>query len=83
VIGYSKAFELLGITPRRESDTPSIGNNVTIYAGAKVLGNVKIGDNGTIGANSVVIQDVPPNATVMGVPAKIIWRKKPSSPAQQ
>lgn len=78
VIGYSNALELLGIIPRRENHTPSIGNNVTIYAGAKVLGNVKIGDNATIGANSVVIQDVPPTATVMGVPAKIIWRKKPS-----
>jgi len=67
VIGYSN-----------ETDRPSIGNNVTIYAGAKVLGRVKIADNAKIGANSVVIQDVPANATVMGVPAKIIWIEKPS-----
>jgi serine O-acetyltransferase len=64
VIGYTN-----------ETDIPTIGNNVTIHAGAKVLGKVKVGDNATIGANSVVIADVPPNVTVMGVPAKIIWGK--------
>ena len=51
----------------------SIGNNVTVYAGAKVLGRVKVGDNVTIGANSVVMSDVPPNVTVMGVPAVVVW----------
>lgn len=78
VIGYGKAFELAGVFPQLETDTPSIGNNVTIYAGAKVLGRVKIGDNATIGANSVVVQDVPANATVMSAPAKVIWNKRPS-----
>jgi serine O-acetyltransferase len=78
VIGYGEAFELNGVFPQLETDTPSIGNNVTIYAGAKVLGRVRIGDNVTIGANTVVIEDVPPNATVMGVPAKVVWIKKPS-----
>lgn len=78
VIGYGVAFELNGIFPQRETDTPSIGNNVTIYAGAKILGKVKVGDNVTIGANSVVINDVPSNVTVMGVPAKVVWSKKPS-----
>jgi serine O-acetyltransferase len=80
VIGYGEAFELLGVYPTLENDTPSIGDNVTIYAGAKVLGRVRIGDNAKIGAKSVVIQDVPANSTVMGVPAKIIWHEKPSSP---
>jgi serine O-acetyltransferase len=56
-----------------ETDMPSIGDNVRILAGAKVLGRVSIGDNVTIGANTVVIEDVPSNATVMGVPAKIVW----------
>jgi serine O-acetyltransferase len=60
---------------RNETDRPTIGNNVTIYAGAKILGKVRVGDNATIGANSVVIQDVPANVTVMGVPARIISRK--------
>jgi len=60
-----------------ETDIPSIGNNVAILAGAKILGKVSIGDNVTIGANTVVIEDVPSNATVMGVPAKIVWFKKP------
>ena len=67
VIGYSN-----------ETDIPSIGNNVTIYAGAKIIGKVSVGDNATIGANSVVIEDVPPNVTVMGVPARVIWSKEPS-----
>ncbi|HUN97484.1 MAG TPA: serine acetyltransferase [Bradyrhizobium sp.] len=56
-------------------DRPSIGNNVTIHTGAKVLGKVRVGDNATIGANSVVITDVPPHATVMGVPATVRWGK--------
>ena len=51
---------------------PVIGNNVTIYAGAKVVGNGKIGDNAVIGANAVVIKDVPDNCLAVGIPAKII-----------
>ncbi|MCM8770774.1 MAG: serine O-acetyltransferase [Candidatus Omnitrophica bacterium] len=50
---------------------PTIGNNVVIGAGAKVLGNITVGDNSYIGANAVVIKDVPPNSTVVGVPARI------------
>ena len=50
---------------------PTIGNNVVIGTGAKVLGNISIGDNSYIGANAVVIKDVPPNSTVVGVPGKI------------
>ena len=50
---------------------PTIGNNVVIGAGAKVLGNIVIGDNSYIGANAVVIKDVPPNSTVVGVPGRI------------
>lgn len=51
---------------------PIIGNNVYIATGAKILGPIKIGNNVTIGANSVVIKDVPDNMVVAGVPAKII-----------
>ncbi|TAM40587.1 serine O-acetyltransferase [bacterium] len=50
---------------------PTIGNNVVIGAGAKVLGNISVGDNSYIGSNAVVIKDVPPNSTVVGVPGRI------------
>lgn len=50
---------------------PTIGNNVVIGTGAKVLGNITIGDNSYIGANAVVIKDVPQNSTVVGVPGRI------------
>ena len=51
---------------------PQIGNNVVIGSGAKIIGGVKIGDFAIIGANAVVVADVPPQATVVGIPAKII-----------
>lgn len=50
---------------------PTVGNNVVIGTGAKILGNITIGDNSYIGANAVVIKDVPPNSTVVGVPGRI------------
>lgn len=53
---------------------PTIGNNVLIGCGAKVLGNIKIGDNCNIGANSVVLKDVPAGSTAVGIPAKIIQK---------
>jgi serine O-acetyltransferase len=51
---------------------PVLGNNVLVGVGAKLLGPIKIGDNATIGANAVVIKDVPAHATAVGVPAKIL-----------
>ena len=51
---------------------PQLGNNVYVGVGAKILGHVKIGNNVRIGANAVVITDVPDNATVIGVPGRII-----------
>lgn len=54
---------------------PIIGDNVYISAGARVLGDIEIGDNSTIGANAVVIKDVPENSIVAGVPAKLIRYK--------
>ncbi|MEN8134884.1 MAG: hypothetical protein ABFS18_05040 [Thermodesulfobacteriota bacterium] len=53
---------------------PKIGDNVIIGAGAKILGNVNIGDFAKIGANTVVIEDVPPNSTAVGVPAKVVCK---------
>lgn len=51
---------------------PTVKNGVTIAAGAKVLGNILIGENAKIGANSVVLKNVPDNATVVGIPARIV-----------
>jgi len=51
---------------------PTIGNNVMISAGAKILGPIRIGDNCKIGAGAVVLKDVPPNCTVVGVPGRIV-----------
>jgi serine O-acetyltransferase len=53
---------------------PTIGNNVVIGAGAKVLGNIAIGDDSRIGAGSVVLHDVPQKSTVVGVPGRIVYR---------
>lgn len=53
-------------------DCPTIGDNVTIYAGAKILGDVHVGSNVIVAANAVVVKDVPDNCVVGGVPAKII-----------
>ncbi len=50
---------------------PTIGNGVVVGAGAKILGNIKVGDNSYIGANAVVLGDVPANSTVVGVPGHI------------
>ena len=52
--------------------TPTIGNNVVVFAGAKILGAIHVGDNAVIGANAVVTRDVPENCVVAGVPAKVI-----------
>ena len=51
---------------------PTIGNNVMISSGAKVLGPFKVGDNSRIAAGAVVLEEVPPNSTVVGVPAKVV-----------
>ena len=54
---------------------PTIGNNVIIGAGAKVLGNIKIANHVRIGAGSVVVNDVPEYSTVIGVPGRIVQQK--------
>lgn len=55
---------------------PTIGNNVFIGSGAKILGNIKIDDNVKIGANAVVLENIEENTTVVGVPGKIVKRLK-------
>lgn len=54
---------------------PTIGNNVMVGAGAKVLGPFKIGDNTKIAANAVVLEEIPDNCTAVGIPAKIVRRE--------
>lgn len=53
---------------------PTIGNNVMISAGAKILGSFTIGENSKVGAGSVVLSEVPPNSTVVGVPGRVVKR---------
>ncbi len=53
---------------------PTIGNNVMISSGAKVLGPFKVGDNSRIAAGAVVLEEVPPDCTVVGVPARVVRR---------
>ncbi|MDF2558200.1 MAG: serine acetyltransferase [Bacillales bacterium] len=54
---------------------PTIGDNVVIASGAKVLGSFTVGENSKIGANAVVLNEVPPNSTVVGIPGKIVVRE--------
>ena len=61
---------------------PTIGNNVMISAGAKVLGSFTIGDNSKIGAGSVVLSEVPPNSTVVGVPGRVVKRGNTALPQE-
>lgn len=62
---------------------PTIGNNVMISAGEKVLGSFTIGDNSKIGAGSVVLEEVPPNSTVVGVPGRVVKRNNISLPQDE
>lgn len=61
-----------GTSTKRVKRHPTLGDNIVIGCGAKILGNITIGDNCQIGANSVVIKNVPPNSTVVGIPARIV-----------
>ena len=69
----------VGLKRTHERGAPVIGNRVDIGAGAKVLGPIRIGDDVAIGANAVVLQDVPPNSLAIGVPAQI--RPRRAAPA--
>ncbi|NBJ91762.1 serine O-acetyltransferase EpsC [Parablautia muri] len=62
---------------------PTVGNNVMISAGAKVLGSFTIGDNSKIGAGSVVLEEVPPNSTVVGVPGRVVKRDNHALPQEE
>lgn len=65
----------LGGTGKEDGDRhPKIGDGVLISAGAKILGNITVGEGAKVGAGSVVLKDVPPHMTVAGVPAKVVGR---------
>jgi serine O-acetyltransferase len=67
---------VVGLKNVEEPGAPTIGNNVDIGAGAKVLGKIRIGNNVLIGANAVVISDVPDNSIAVGIPAVIKARSQ-------
>lgn len=75
-----------GVSLEKVKRHPTIGNNVLIGMGAKIMGPITVGDNAKIGANAVVTRDVPANATVVGIPGKVVKRDGvylgPSTPAK-
>lgn len=66
-----------GVSRQKAKRHPTVGNKVVIGAGATLLGPITIGDGARIGAGSVVIDDVPNNATVVGVPGRVVLRQAP------
>jgi serine O-acetyltransferase len=75
-IGYNERMEC-----------PTLGDNVYVYAGAKIIGGVTIGNNVKVGANAVVVKDIPSDCTVVGVPARVVERdatrfRKADQPAE-
>jgi len=72
----------LGGTGKEDGDRhPKIGDGVLISAGAKILGNITVGEGAKVGAGSVVLKDVPPHTTVAGVPARVVGTPSSDSPA--
>jgi len=68
----------VGLKYTGQRGAPILGNRVDIGAGAKILGAIRIGDDVVIGANAVVLIDVPSNSVAVGVPARVLPRKTPS-----
>lgn len=66
----------IGLKRTNERGAPVIGNRVDIGAGAKILGPINVGDDAVIGANAVVVHDVPAGAVAVGIPARILPRQK-------
>ena len=71
-------FQQVTLGKGGKAGVPRIGGHVDIAAGAKVLGGVTLGDHARVGANAVVVSDVPPGATVVGIPARILSPRPPS-----
>jgi serine O-acetyltransferase len=68
-----------GTSLNKDKRHPTLGDNVVVGAGAKILGAIEVGENSRIGANAVVVKPVPPNAVVVGVPGQVVKRSKPRS----
>lgn len=74
----------LGGTGKESGDRhPKVGNGVLIGAGAKILGNIRIGEGSKIAAGSIVLNEVPPHSTVAGIPAKVVGKPKFAEPGKQ
>lgn len=71
-VALYQGVTLGGTSLQKAKRHPTVGNNVVVGAGAKLIGAITIGDNVKIGAGSVVITSVPPNATVVGVPGRVV-----------
>lgn len=65
-----------GVSLKKEKRHPTLKDRVVVGAGAKILGPFVVGENSKIGANSVVIKEVPPNSTVVGIPGKVVKKEK-------
>jgi serine O-acetyltransferase len=74
-----QGVSLGGTSMKRIKRHPTLGNNVVVGAGAKIIGAINIGDNVKIGSGSVVINDVPANATVVGVPGRVVGIRNPDT----
>jgi len=72
-----------GTTFEKGKRHPTIGDRVTIGAGAKVLGSLEVGEGSRIGANAVVVRSVPPNSVVVGVPGQIVSRSRTTAPVPE
>ena len=59
---------------------PTLGNHVLVGAGAKILGNVTIGEGARVGSNAVVLRSIPPHSTVVGIPGRVVRSKEPGYP---
>ncbi|HUV56055.1 MAG TPA: serine O-acetyltransferase [Dehalococcoidales bacterium] len=68
-----------GTSHQRAKRHPTLGNNVVVGVGAQLIGNITIGDNAKVGAGSVVITSVPANATVVGVPGRVVTLRNPDT----
>jgi serine O-acetyltransferase len=73
-VSLLQGVTLGGTSTRREKRHPTLQDNVTVGAGAKIIGAITIGENSRVGAGSVVVRDVPPNAVVVGVPGRVTYK---------
>ena len=68
-----------GTSQQRRKRHPTLGNNVVVGVGAQLIGDITIGDNAKVGAGSVVVTSVPANATVVGVPGRVVAIRRPDT----